>query len=346
MSAPNSFEPFGQNERFGSRPGDIEAPNIAAAVVGMLVLVGALVVICGGLGFYFATGFGRPELAQENPNRQPPVAQPVKAPPQEIEQPTFEPPAADIVPPIPDPPSLPSPPAVDPPVAPRPRPRASSPPPLADSQTDDEKITTLVQQLRTPQPGRPVTVVLMELNRVPVREERREEVAQALDPHLRSKDIGAVNQAVNVAYTWGSATNAEALTQLLDHQFPPVRWSAMQSLAKVAPTPETADKIAAKIGDQSSGTFLRQALQSLGETGEVAILRRLDGGNARVRHEAIILLADIGTEMSRPVLEWLAESDPDFGNRSRAKFALGRLNDRQKAKPEPAAARSGPADKE
>lgn len=344
MSAPNSFEPFGQKERFGSRPGDVGAPNTFAAIVFLCLLGGISILSCGGLGYFFATqgsdDVAEAESAEILPARAPAVRPlrkteaKIQVPPPLPELPSVPPTHFAPPPFVPPAPLNPSPPALPPTEPPANLPTASpvappARPPTAIPQTDDEKLTALLAQLNDPQRSKPLFLPLVELERLPVQENRRAEVARALEPHFRSTDTGTLVQITKLAATWGTDANAESLAALLEHENALVRWNSLRALAKLSPTEATAARLVAKIGEPASGPALRDAFKSLGEVGELALLRQLDESDAATRREAVGLLGDVGTEMSRPVLETMAADDADFGVKARARRALQQLDERK-----------------
>jgi hypothetical protein len=225
------------------------------------------------------------------------------------------------------------PPDFKPPSFPPPQPTTTAEPPKKKSRPSrpptTKSLDELLAELNDSTGSRPVWFALNELQRLPVQENRKVDVAPALNRHLQSADTITANAAAKAAITWGTEQNGDALLPLIDSPHALLRWDAMRALAKVRPTAETAELLLAQAGEVSNGSALRDAMKELGPVGEQTLLDSLAAGDSRAKQALLRLLSDTGSPAAIPVLEKMIQSESDFVTKSQAESALRRIQNRK-----------------
>lgn len=191
------------------------------------------------------------------------------------------------------------------------------------------RLDDLLAALEDPMTSRPKWSALRDLERLPVDPERRSDVSVAIEPFINSADQTTAHAAIKAAQVWGTEWNVASLTALLDSPHALCRWDAIRALAKISPTEETADLIAAKIGDFSNLAAIRDALKELGSSGEAALLNQFESGDRLTKQAALNLLGEIGTAESQERLQKLIDAETDIGLKNSAQFALQRMKSRK-----------------
>jgi hypothetical protein len=169
-------------------------------------------------------------------------------------------------------------------------------------------------------------VAMRELATLAVDEERRVEVAQALEVVLADPSNIVRADAVRLLGTWGNADNVPALEALIDRNDFVVRIPVFEALGKIKG--ERAIKIlTARLEDQQLRFWASSALRAVGPDAEPAVLEVLEKGKLPAQKEAIRILQDIGTKQSIPLLTRAARSN-DFFLSTSAKHALAAIQRR------------------
>jgi hypothetical protein len=140
----------------------------------------------------------------------------------------------------------------------------------------------------------------MRLARAEPVEERRREVAEALEPLLSGGGVAAV-AAVEALGTWGSAEDVPRLIAMLEGNMV-VRQAAITALGK-HPDERGAEAVAQHMSSTQTRRQAGQALRSMGAAAEAAVAPLLDHTDWIVRLEAAKILGAIGTEKSIAPLE-------------------------------------------
>jgi|GEM_PF-4411632 len=310
---------------------DVDAPSNASAFLAIFLVVGLFVVLCGGIGGYIAIKARERIVAKVNEvekiqkqrqaelEARPAVPRPVRRAP-DFKPPEFKPPPPVIPPGTENRRATPPPTTTTEP----PKKKVRPPRPPATMRSLDE----LVAELNDGPSSRPGWSTLHELARLPVQENRKADVASALNRHLQSADTTTATAAAKAAVVWGTEQNADALLALIDSPHALLRWDAMRALAKVRPTAETAELLLAQAGEASNGSALRDAMKELGPIGEQSMLDCLATDDRRVKQSILQLLGETGTKSAIPALEKIIGSESDFFIKSQTEHALRRIKDR------------------
>ncbi len=213
-------------------------------------------------------------------------------------------------------PDAPPPPVVDPalfgdpgpvrPMAPEPRPRGDA-------------VTEALASLNSPEMGSRMGA-LMELQQMRPNE-RRQEVARALEGLLSDPDMFIRKSAIDALAVWGSKDNVPALIQVLNESkgfdATLVRHSAIEALGGFKDE-RAAEPLAACLEEFHDRHTADKALQKLGPAAEKAVLQRLTHHDWQVRMAACEVLQAIGTKTSLADLEKVsAENHPIVTRRAR-----------------------------
>jgi hypothetical protein len=332
-------EPLVQPEMvFGSRSvPDVDVPSNASAFFAIFLIVGCIVLLCGGIGGYIAINARKRVVAaaqnveELNQQRQrelereaKPLPKPKPPPTRSVQKQVPQPPPVRSPPPIP--PIEITPPVVPPiplPVPADPPKRQPRPSPAGKSLDD------LLADLNDQSNKRPAWVTLQELARLPVQEDRKVDVSSALDQHLRSSDRSTANAAAKAAVVWGTEWNGEALLSLIDSSNALVRWDAMRALAKIRPTAETAELLLAQAVNGSNNSALRDALKDLGPVGERAMFDYLESDDRELKQAMLQLISEVGGKSAVEPLEKMIRTETDIALKSQAEFTLQRIRSRQ-----------------
>ncbi len=312
---------------------EVANPSNAPVIIGVIAFLGVMILFCGGVATLIVMSArdrivaSTQKVQDENVRRQPEFNFPkqnlqpkVKLQPMPGEPFDFTPPKI----PSPPPPIIP-PPTIARPMKPNERQTVQRP-----SVTSAARLDEIITALEDTTNQRSPVFLLHELQRLPLQAERRADVSVAIEPHLHAADLGTVQAALRAAQVWGTDWNVPALIELIDSPQLGIRWEAICTLPKLSRTPETADLLAAKIGDLANLGPLRDAFKEWGAVGETAILKRLEAGDKQTKNMALMLLTDVGSEAAKPALEKMAASEADFGLKSQAQQALRRIAERPK----------------
>lgn len=138
--------------------------------------------------------------------------------------------------------------------------------------------------------------------------DRRMEVARALEQKLQERDERLRVAAIRALGVWGDRTSVPPLVELLDDRATSVRWSAMEALAKLKDE-RGAEQIAKRLLNDTRQVSL--TLQEFGAVAEPAVTPYLEHFNKTARLEACRILKVIGTKQSIPALQMAAfDEDP------------------------------------
>lgn len=331
------LEPLVQPEMvFGSRSvPDVDVPSNASAFFAIFLIVGCIVLLCGGIGGYIAINARKRIVAaaqnveEVNKQRQRELERerkplPKPMPHRPVQKKVPRPLPVRSPPPIPPieftPPVVPPVPLPVPADLPKRQPRAAP----AGKSVDE-----LLAELNDEQSKRPAWLTLQELARLPVQEDRKVDVSSALDRHLRSSDRSTANAAAKAAVVWGTEWNGEALLGLIDSPNAIVRWDAMRALAKIRPTAETAELLLAQAVNGSNNSALRDALKDLGPAGEQAMFDYLGSDDRQLKQAMLQLISEVGGKSASEPLEKMIRTETDLSLKSQAEFTLQRIRLRQ-----------------
>lgn len=146
---------------------------------------------------------------------------------------------------------------------------------------------------------------LVRLSRAPAND-RREEVAKAVEPILKDPEAFDRTEAAKVLAVWGGPETVPALVKALKDPEVFVRWAVLDAL-KMLKDPESADAIADAMKSSPDRGKAVEALREIGTPAEDAVLKCLNSGDTFVRMDACKILADIGTNKSIPALRKLSQ---------------------------------------
>ena len=130
-------------------------------------------------------------------------------------------------------------------------------------------------------------------NREP--DERRDEVAQALEPLLRAPDALTREPGVKALGTWGTKQSVPRLIAALEDESLSVRWAALETLGKLRDG-RAAEAVAARLTEDR--TQAGKALQAMGPVAEKAVLACVNHKDRMVQLQACKILKVIGTKQS------------------------------------------------
>ncbi|MHC5542940.1 HEAT repeat domain-containing protein, partial [Singulisphaera rosea] len=143
------------------------------------------------------------------------------------------------------------------------------------------------------------------LSRAPAND-RREEVAKAIEPMLQNPEVFERIEAAKVLAVWGGPENIPVLVKALKDPEVFVRWAVLDAL-KLLKDPSSADAIADAMKGNHDRAKAGEALREIGTPAEDAVLKCLNSGEMFLRMDACKILADIGTSKSIPALRKLAQ---------------------------------------
>jgi S1-C subfamily serine protease/WD40 repeat protein len=139
-------------------------------------------------------------------------------------------------------------------------------------------------------------------------DERREEVARALEKMVRDRDADVSSAGIDALSVWGGRQYVPLFADRLQDASVAVRRAAMNALSS------TKDDLAANYLAQqlSKDTiYSGELLRKMGPAAESAVIPYLEDANRNVRIEACKILKVIGTEQSVPMLQFAArDSEP------------------------------------
>ena len=149
------------------------------------------------------------------------------------------------------------------------------------------------------------------LQRMPPND-RREEVARALESLLFTSDIFVKDDAAKLLGDWGSKENTRALVNALHNEQGGVKRSALESLGRIK-DPSCAEAVAFLLNDGGARDLASQTLKALGTDAEPAVLKLLDSRDVFARTEACKILKVIGTDACIAPLQELFRRVNGFG---------------------------------
>ncbi|MCO6457179.1 MAG: HEAT repeat domain-containing protein, partial [Pirellulaceae bacterium] len=268
----------------------------------------------------------------------PPVPQPPQFTPPGSQSPQFTPPGSQ--PPQFTPPPVPRPPQFTPPnprgMAPRQFPGGQppgvpgGPPNVARGFPGDEPpdVDALLVDLRSNEVPRMIVAAgrlahLDELN-----DDKRQEVADVLVDLLDHEQINVTISASLAAAKWATPRQIDGLVAALDSANPLVRVQILQALGGMRDE-RAAGALAQRLAVPQDRGGASLALSKMGELAEEHVLRMARHDDPSTRREAVQLLRRIGTGRSLPVVQELADSDPDPSVQSTARSALRMIEQRK-----------------
>ena len=170
------------------------------------------------------------------------------------------------------------------------------------------------------------------MSRPKVTEEKRADVAKALNPVLVNADALNIGTALSAVEKWWTKDSVPALVQLLsDPKIAIHRRTIINLLGKTKD--ERAAKPLADLLEKGVGLELfaaKGALKELGAAAEPAVKAKLTSTNVQARQEACNLLGDIGTRDSLGDLKRLSTADPNFLVKNAAAGAVRKIEAREK----------------
>jgi HEAT repeat protein len=145
------------------------------------------------------------------------------------------------------------------------------------------------------------------LEKMPVDNERRKEVAQALEALLEdTAPGGGPDLAAKALVVWATKDNVPALIKALDHQSAGVRHPALEALGKLKDE-RSVEPVARRLTQGADRTQAVKALQALGPPAEKEALKYLQAQDKAVRIAACHVLQEVGTKASVPALQATAQ---------------------------------------
>lgn len=159
-------------------------------------------------------------------------------------------------------------------------------------------------------------------------DDQRQEVADALVDLLDHEQINVTISASLAAAKWATPHQIDALVAALDSTNPLVRVQILQALGGMRDE-RAASALAQRLAVPQDRGGAGQALSKMGELAEEHVLRMARHDDPSTRREAVHLLRRIGTGRSVPVVQELADSDPDPSVQSAARSTLRMLQQRK-----------------
>ena len=190
---------------------------------------------------------------------------------------------------------------------------------------DGDAVRWSLVQLKSGPPGFR-QFALQRLALVPVEEDRREEVTEAVLPLVSDPDPMVRAAAVEALAVWHTP---EALPKLIESAADPdwtVRLAAFRALGKLDDA-RAAEAVAARLAVIEDRGAAGRALIEMGPAAEDAVLEYVEHADPAVRTEACRVLGSVGTEKSLPKLTPLSQSD-DPSVRRRAERAVESIRSR------------------
>jgi hypothetical protein len=213
------------------------------------------------------------------------------------------------------------------------------PPKPVDRTLEPDKIDGVMRRLRSDD-QKDVQQVLAEL-RFATPGERQQELALAIEPHLKHKDWVIRQSAAQALAIWAVPANTTVLIAALQDGDFTVRREAMKTLGKF-PSREAAEAIVSAYG--KSAHEAKSALIAIGPVAEEAVLALLHDSHWVYRGDACEILGKIGSAKS---LDALREAQKETNGlvKNRAKDAIAAIEARSGASPSPEAAPASELDK-
>jgi len=150
---------------------------------------------------------------------------------------------------------------------------------------------------------------------------RRDEVLKAVQALLSDSDVFTRQKAIGVYAKWGGKDSVPTLLKLLRHPDPHTRRATMEALANLKDE-RAVEPIAERLTEGLDRHDASKALQALGSTAELTVLKYLGSPDFPTRLEACKILKVIGTKASVRPLQAVALNRNDFVVAQAAQEAL------------------------
>lgn len=200
-----------------------------------------------------------------------------------------------------------------------PDPEANDPKPPPDA----DNLTKTLFALRSSRSNKRNDAVA-QLSRIPMQEDRRDEVHKALAVLLEDRDGFLVNAVMKAMVHWRTDETVPALIKILDRPDFGVRWEAEALLGSLGDA-RAAEALAARLGED--GIRAEPALRALGAAAEPALIGLLRDSDPRVRAEACRILKDVGGKQTLETMMNLP-ADLDFSVQVAARDAMQAIRGR------------------
>ncbi len=158
--------------------------------------------------------------------------------------------------------------------------------------------------------------------------ERRAEVAKALEALLDDNDGFIRKDAVKGLEVWGTKENVPALLKQLTHNDSFFRGDVIELLGKMKDE-RAVEPVAARLTEFFDRGNASKALHDMGPMAEKTLHRYLSHPDGGVRHEACKILKGIGTRASAQILQQAARQTRDRGLAQLASEALFDIANRE-----------------
>ncbi|HVW38057.1 MAG TPA: HEAT repeat domain-containing protein [Pirellulales bacterium] len=149
----------------------------------------------------------------------------------------------------------------------------------------------------------------------------RAPVLKAVEPLMLDPDPWLRRSAIEVAGAWGGKETVPVLVALLVQLDPNIRRSAIESLGKIKDV-SAAEALAPLMTNSSDRHSAMQALESLGEIAEPAVLKLLNYPDNDVRFDVCRVLGKIGGRNSVAAMKSLLLRERDHQVKFGAELAL------------------------
>jgi predicted Zn finger-like uncharacterized protein len=156
-------------------------------------------------------------------------------------------------------------------------------------------------------------------------DERRGQVASALEPLLSDADQNIRTTAIEALGVWGTPDTVPILLKAMQEK--ETRGAAIKALGRLKDA-RAVEPIAERLEDFFERGEAIEALKKIGTPAEDAMIQRLRHTNGDVRQAACDVLKVIGTKKSLPILEKVA-AENDFFLSPKAKEAIKAIEMRQ-----------------
>jgi S1-C subfamily serine protease len=161
-------------------------------------------------------------------------------------------------------------------------------------------------------------------------DELRDEVSQAVDPLLTSKEQLARAGAMTVVKKWFTPHNIPSLLKLIDSLDSGAHNEAIDCLGEHSKDPKIAERLAALLTDANDRYRATRALEKMGPVAEEPVLPHLASNSEEARLAACDVLRRVGTSKCVVELEKAAADTSNSSVRSRAQSALREVQRREK----------------
>ncbi len=177
-------------------------------------------------------------------------------------------------------------------------------PPTAMNAIDDGELTRVLTDLKSGDGNRVRNACRVLYEAAPV-EERRGDVARALERLLTDPDGGLRSEAVRALGVWGDARSAGPLVERLNDESFGARDELFEALGRLEPSEAVAEAVVPWLATDAGRAS--RILRAIGTAAERPLLRLVEeGAETRARSEACHVLRDVGGAESVPALEVIA----------------------------------------